>query len=166
MMLSALVLPIAALSASDFPADFVGDWRGTMEWSRPGQPGQKVAMRLKIEKSGLGTDYTYLLAYGEAGKDERPYVLKPTDAAKGRWQIDERNGIVLDAAWVGGRLVSVFSVGGNTIQTHLSREGDSLVSLMTTFGGGSKTGGKDGVPEVTAFQVLSVQRAVLRRAGR
>ena len=125
MMLSALVLPIAALSASDFPADFVGDWRGTMEWSRPGQPGQKVAMRLKIERAAAGTDYTYLLAY-----------------------------------------VSVFSVGGNTIQTHLSREGDTLVSIMTTFGGGSKTGGKDGVPEVTAFQVLSVQRAVLRRSPR
>lgn len=159
------LLPLA-FSNAEFPGDFIGDWRGTMEWSRPGSTTQKVAMRLKIERVGGTPSFTYLLAYGDGGKDERPYRLNPIDVPKGRWQIDEGNGIVLDATWLAGRFVSVFSVGGSTIQTHLSREGQTLVSTMTTYAGEAKSGGRNGVPEVTTFNVVSIQRAVLRRSDR
>jgi hypothetical protein len=104
MLAAALIL---AQRPVDFPADFVGEWRGDMVWDRPGQDKpQTVAMSLAIRPNGTADDHEYRLKYGD--QEPRPYVLRPKDRAKGHWQIDEGGGLVLDAFWVGGALVSAF----------------------------------------------------------
>lgn len=136
-----------------------------MEWSRPGVKAEKVPMRLQIQATDQKDNYTYRLSYGEGGKDERPYLLKLVDAKTGHWQIDERNGIVLDHYWIDGSLVGVFTVGGNTIMTTERREGDALLTEMITYEAAplATSGGKSGVPTVTTNRVKSIQRARLFR---
>lgn len=159
MLAAALIL---AQRPVDFPADFVGEWRGDMVWDRPGQDKpQTVAMSLTIRPNGTADDHEYRLKYGD--QEPRPYVLRPKDRAKGHWQIDEGGGLVLDAFWVGGALVSAFEVGSQTIVTRLWREGDALVSEMVTLQ-------NDALAEaagVKTRRILSVQRARLTAvAGR
>ncbi len=157
---------VMQVSTHQFPADFIGDWSGTMMWSKAGaQEPQKVPMRLKIAKLSGADTYTYQLSYGENAKDNRPYEMKLVDKAKGHWQVDEKNGIVLDHYWVGDAFVGVFTVGGNTIVAKDRREGDTLVTEMITNEAMTLTtsGGKDGIPAVTTHRILSVQRAVLKK---
>jgi hypothetical protein len=149
----------------EFPKDFVGTWSGEMVWTRTaGGPSQKVPMRLKIVPT-TGETYTYQLTYGEKGADDRPYLLKPVDAKKGHWQVDERNGIILDHFWVDQAFIGVFTVGGNTIFTRDRREGDTLITELTTYEAATltKSGDKNGVPAVTSNRILSVQRCVMKR---
>jgi hypothetical protein len=159
MLAAALIL---AQRPVDFPADFVGEWRGDMVWDRPGQDKpQTVAMSLAIRPNGTADDHEYRLKYGD--QEPRPYVLRPKDRAKGHWQIDEGGGLVLDAFWVGGALVSAFEVGSQTIVTRLWREGEALVSEMVTLQ-------NDALAEAAGVKtrlILGVQRARLAAvAGR
>lgn len=164
-MLPTLLAAFSACLAPDFPKDWIGDWKGTMEWTRSGVKTEKVPMRLLIAASDRAGTYTYRLSYGEGGKDDRPYLLKLVDAKTGHWQIDERNGIVLDHYWLDGTFVGVFTVGGNTIMTTERREGDVLITEMITYDSAalSTSGGKDGVPTVTTNKIKSIQRARLRK---
>lgn len=129
MLAAALIL---AYPKVEFPSDFIGEWRGEMLWSRPGQKEpQTVKMSLTIRPNGNGEDHEYRLQYGE--QEPRPYVLRPKDRAQGHWQIDEGGGLVLDAFWVGGALVSAFDVGSQTIVTRLWREDEAVMSEMVTL---------------------------------
>lgn len=155
------VLALTFVPAPDFPAPFLGDWKGEMAWSKPGDASpQSVPMRLKIAKTDQADVYTYLLVYGADKKDTRPYTLRPKDAKSGHWVIDEGGGIVLDVYWTGDSLIGVFSVGTNTIHSRLRIEGRTLVSEMTT----TETAPLNEGPQVTTRRVRSLQRAVLRRS--
>jgi hypothetical protein len=91
--------------AQSFPQSFIGHWKGTLEWYQSGkQEPQKVTMQLIIRPADTAGQYTWQLIYGERGEDNRPYLLKPVDSAKGHWVVDERNGILLDAYLVGNKL--------------------------------------------------------------
>ncbi len=165
-MLSAIALAVLSHAPVKFPQDFVGDWRGTMEWTKSGEEkSTQVKMRIKIEKAD-GDSYTYHMAYGDKEQDARPYVLKPVDKTKGHWAIDERNGIVLDHFWVGDCLIGVFTVSGNTIVSKDRLEDGKLVTEMITYEASTlnKTGDQGPqIPLVTTNRVKSIQRAKLER---
>lgn len=162
-MFPAILVAFTTCLAPEFPRDWIGDWKGTMVWTRVGVKTEKVPMQLQIAATDKLDSYTYRLSYGEGGKDDRPYLLKLVDAKAGHWQIDERNGIVLDHYWLDDTFVGVFSVGGNTIMTTERREGKALITEMITYDSTvlSSTGGKSGVPTVTTNKIKSIQRARL-----
>lgn len=161
MLVAALILsPFLAQPPVEFPADFVGEWRGEMLWARPEQKEpQTVAMSLTIRPNGNGEDHEYRLQYGD--QDARPYVLRPKDRAQGHWQIDEGGGLVLDAFWLGGALVSAFEVGSQTIVTRLWREGDAVMSEMVTL----QNEPLAEAAGVKTRRVLGTQRARLTASG-
>ncbi len=123
-------------------------------------------MELIIHPTDSANTYTWQIIYGDAGKDNRPYILLPVDTAKGHWRIDERNGIVLDQWWVGPRFTSAFTVGSTTIVDSYWRESDALMvefySLsakpVTTTGNGNDTS-----PKVDSYTTKGYQRARLVR---
>ena len=39
---------------SSFPASFVGNWKGTLTWNRPGKQPQEFTMRLNIQPVDSG----------------------------------------------------------------------------------------------------------------
>jgi hypothetical protein len=153
-----------------FPQDFIGHWEGTLNWYRPGnKEPQQVKMQLIIKAADSANTFHWQIVYGDKGQDNRPYLLKPVDTAKGHWQIDERNGIILDQYFVGGRFTSTFTVQSTTIVSSCWREGDKLV--VEFFGLTAKaintTGlGTEESPQVASYGTKSYQRAVMGRKER
>src|SRR4051812_33923622 len=90
-----LIASTRPLIAQSFPKDFVGHWQGELEWFQAGKT-QKIKMQLIIHRADTAGQYSWQIVYGEKAEDNRPYLLKPVDTARGHWIIDERDGILLD----------------------------------------------------------------------
>lgn len=174
-----------------FPADWAGVWGGRVRAARPG-PGtgpdakpMEFAMELRIapeapEAGEMPSRWTWTIVYGEGERrQERAYTLIVKDAAKGLYEIDEHNSIVLPATLVNGVLVSPFEVGGSLLVASYELQSwdppgappaakveECLEFRIITVASGhaASTGGKDGAPEVRGFPVASFQQARLHRA--
>jgi hypothetical protein len=152
----------------EFPQNWLGKWKGTLDWYQGTNKRQSVNMELHI-LSGDSTDqYSWRLIYGDKQQDNRPYILKPFDKSKGHWLIDERNSIILDQFLVGDRFCGSFTVAGNTILNTYYLSGDSL--LVEFYNVQEKpiaiSGGRDStLPKVKSYGVRSYQRAMLKRSG-
>jgi hypothetical protein len=148
-----------------FPGDFVGNWKGELKWYVSGKPVQTFSMRLNIQPTDSAMTYTWQIIYGENGNDNRPYLLKPVDTAKGHWIVDERDGIILDSYVHGAALHGAFTVQGNTIVDNYSLESSTMmrVEFFTIKLGDKKTSGKgtEDVPNVDSYRVASYQTGTL-----
>lgn len=148
-----------------FPQSFVGNWKGTLTWSRAEKAKQQFTMRLNIQPADSGR-YTWQIIYGDNQQDNRPYLLMPVDTAKGHWQIDERNTIVLDGYFIGNTFTSVFSVSGSTIVSKYELTADGLLVSFTTYATKpiTTTGGTSSeIPPVESYKVVGLQQGLLRR---
>lgn len=148
-----------------FPQSFVGHWKGQLQWYQAGkkQP-QKVSMQLIIQPADTAGQYAWQLVYGEKGQDNRPYLLKPVDTAKGHWVVDEKNGIFLDMYWVGNRLHSAFTVENATIVNNYWLDGGKLmIEFFTLSAKPVRTSGNgtEDSPKVDSYPVRGFQKAVL-----
>ncbi|QEC42119.1 hypothetical protein [Pseudobacter ginsenosidimutans] len=151
-----------------FPGAFVGHWSGTLNWYTNGaSEPRKVNMELHIQPSKDSLhQYTWHIIYGKPSEDSRPYILKAADTTKGHWVIDEKNGIILDQYWKGGKFSGAFSVGGTTILNSYWLENGALhmefysypAKAITTTGNGTEES-----PKVDSYHIKSYQQAVLRR---
>lgn len=97
--------------------------------------------------------------------------MRAIDVAAGRYVTDENNGILIDAIYTGGALVSVFQVGERMFENRITLVGDALVQDLiwwrttaerTTAGTGAN--GERGTA-VQAFRVDGRQRVVVHRDG-
>ncbi len=161
------VLGCFSAQAQTFPEPFIGHWKGELLWYQTGKAmPQKVAMELHIQPTDTMHHFTWQMVYGKPGEDLRPYILKPVDTAKGHWMVDERNGIVLDQYWIGGKFCSSFTVQASTITDCYWIEGDKMiVEFITTSAKAINTTGgtsKD-IPAVESYAVKSYQKAVLTK---
>jgi len=152
---------------SAFPKDWVGNWKGDLIWVRSGKTDTShVAVQLRIQPADSINTYTWQLIYGAAGEDNRPYLLKPVDPAKGHWVVDEKNGILLDQFLIGSRLCGAFTVQQTTIINQYWLEGDKLMFEFCSIGAQplhSSGKGTDDSPVVNSYKVTSYQKAELRR---
>jgi hypothetical protein len=150
-----------------FPQSFTGHWEGTLYWYPTGKPQpQTVNMELHIQPADTPGHYTWQIVYGKAADDNRPYILKPVDTAKGHWVIDEKNGIVLDSYWVGQRFCGAFTVQGNTILDSYWLEGDTLHAEFFSYKQEqvrTSGHGTDESPKVDSYRIGSYQKAVMVR---
>ena len=145
---------------------FIGHWEGTLQWFQTGKKDpQVVKMQLIIRPTDSADVYTWQIIYGSKGEDNRPYLLKPVDTAKGHWQIDEQNGIVLDQYLIGNRITSAFTVQSNTILNSYWRQDNNLVAefySMTAKPVATTGAGTDESPRVDSYGTRSYQRALLK----
>lgn len=150
-----------------FPQQFTGHWQGELLWYKTGNRiPQKVKMQLIIKPADTTDVYTWQIVYGDKGEDNRPYLLKPVDTAKGHWQVDERNGIILDQYFVGNRFTSAFTVQSTTIVDSYWREGKTLVAefySLTAKPVAISGNGTEESPTVESYGTKGYQRAVLKR---
>jgi hypothetical protein len=154
-------------SIVDFPKNWLGNWEGELSWySGNSNSPKKVKMQLNIQPADTLGHYTWQLIYGEQSEDNRPYILKPVDASKGHWVIDERNGIALDQFWAGPVFSGAFSIQGSTIVNNYKLEKDRLIvefySLLTKPVRQSGNGTQES-PLVDSYAVRSYQKAILKR---
>ncbi|MDX2147687.1 MAG: hypothetical protein SFZ23_09215 [Planctomycetota bacterium] len=171
------------VASPTLPSEWLGVWRGDVRVTAAGQPrAQNVdapafTMELRIAPiaSGSGSDrFTWTIIYeGSAGKQERPYELIASEPKAGRFQIDEKNGIVLDATLLGSSIYSQFLIMGSRIAASYRLEDagtadasdDAIVFelISTSDEAGRPTGGQGQTPPVTTWPAQSLQRATLRR---
>lgn len=167
LFLLLLTVSLGATAQESFPASFTGHWQGEIGWWRPGatEP-KKFKMQLLIQPTDSAGRYTWKIIYGEKGEDIRPYEMEAVDTATGHWVVDEKNGVLLDQYFIGGKLYSVFSVGGTTIVNSYWREGERLAvefasypfKAVRTSGAGTEES-----PTVESYAVRSYQKGILTR---
>ncbi len=155
-----------AQQKSKFPQNFIGNWKGTLQWMVSGKPTQTFTMQLRIQPADTAGQYTWQIIYGDDDKDNRPYILKPVDTAKGYWEIDEKNGIVLGSYIHGNCFQGAFTVHENTIVDNYCVEADSMQVEFFNIKMGSKKqsgNGTDEVPHVDSYRLSGYQKGILLR---
>ncbi len=163
----------AAQRSSSPPERWVGTWRGTLQNLGAGDSVKlTVPVTLTIARTSDPAAFRWRHVYAnDSTKNVKDYTLKVVDAAAGKYLTDENNGILIDESFVGGMLVSVFSVADQYIENRTSVRGDTLVQELIAWkntplrtSGGAGPNGERGMP-VSAFRVSSVQRGVLVRVS-
>jgi hypothetical protein len=120
-------------------------------------------MEIAIGATETEGRWRWAIRYGT--QPVRDYRLAVLDAAAGKCEIDEGNGIVLPATLIDGELFSLFAVSGSRIEARYRLAGETLhfEILASAAEPAGKTGGQGGVPEVGWFPVHALQRAALRK---
>lgn len=149
-----------------FPKCFIGNWKGTLQWIVTGKPVQTFTMQLNILPADTAGQYTWQIIYGDDNKDNRPYILKPVDSARGHWVVDEKDGIVLDSYVHGTCIQGAFTVHENTIIDNYCIENGKLkVEFFSIKLDDKKQSGKgtDETPFVNSYRISSYQTGLLER---
>lgn len=153
-----------------FPYGWVGIWAGELQIYRGDGLKQSLPMQLHLLPLDSVGQYTWTLIYGpDLEKGRRSYVLKTIDAATGRYLIDERNSIAMEAYFFADKLFSRFSVMDNLLLSTTEMRNGQLVfeiisgSLTAASHTGDTTFEGEEIPPVEAFPIVVMQRAVLSR---
>jgi hypothetical protein len=158
-------VPAATQLPKTFPQSHFGTWEGTLQITSPGRrPPQTQGMRLIIDSlQGQPGRYLFQIQYGQ--QPVRAYELVVVDAGNGKYQIDEKDGIVLDASKIGDQLTCQFSVGTNLITTTYTflTEPDRVGFALFFAEATPRTTGPAASPVLT-YPVRSRQLATLTRA--
>jgi hypothetical protein len=123
-------------------------------------------MELRIHPADSVRKYTWQIIYGATAEDNRPYILIAKDSTGTHWVIDEKNGIVLDQYWVGGKFCGAFTVMNNTIVNNYWMEDNKLMIEFFSMGAKPVTASGNGTeesPVVDSYKIGSYQKAVLSR---
>lgn len=129
-MRTALIL--AALAAFA-PASAAGleDWKGVWKGSCRLTPAHEGIERFEASLTiagGVGEGrLRWRLSYEIGAGDVRDYEIVAVDAAAGRYAIDEKNGLLLDAALSDGVLYAPFTINGLLITATYSVEADGTM---------------------------------------
>jgi hypothetical protein len=157
---------LVAQQKNTFPKNFIGNWKGSLQWMVAGKPTQTFTMQLRIQPEDTAGQYTWQIIYGDKEQDNRPYILKPVDTAKGHWVVDEKNGIMLDSYIHGNCLHGAFTVQGNTIVDNYCVQGNTMqVEFFSIKLAEKKQSGygTDESPNVDSYRLSSYQKGVLKR---
>jgi hypothetical protein len=155
-------------SPTDFPAAWIGRWTGACQVVQ--MADQPKVLNLKMEIEIAATDdpkrFGWQIVYVDGDKRQlRPYELIVVDAAKGRYVIDEKSSIKIDACFIEGALFIQFRVQSSLITASYRVEGGEMILEMVSADAARATesGGENGVPKVTSNRITGVERATLRR---
>ncbi len=155
------------VSDSSKLSHWMGKWEGTLMIYSATKPIKEVPMKIwNFETDTIGT-YGWYLIYGEdEEKGTRPYFLKTISTETGHYQVDEKNGIILDSYLIGDKMISTFDVQGSLISSIYTLETDGRMTFEILFGKSDDpniTGGKDDIPSVESYKMGGYQKAVLQR---
>lgn len=159
-----LASTVAAAEKNELPKEWHGTWKGTLKL--PGSKMDEVPMVLVVAPLKDSPRLSFQITYGkDSTKSVRNYELMPGEGV-GRFQIDEKNSIVLDAFLQDGVLHSQFLVDDKLLAARYELDGDTLKYEVTSAQKPTKpdvTGGEKGMPKVSTFQITNVQTAKLKR---
>jgi hypothetical protein len=125
-----------------------------------------LSMQLNVSSKDSAGVYSWQLVYGDSRKDIRAYEIVPVDTLVGKWNVDEKNGIVIAGIFRGNNFITSFEIQGTRITMVYSLQEDALVvEVIAGTSSGIMTSGKgsEDIPTVTSYGVSSYQRAVLSR---
>ncbi len=165
LLLIVSISGVLTAQSVNFPDDFLGTYAGKLQIF--GAKIQEIDMKFELQKTDTAGKYIYTLIYIAPNRtDERKYFLIEKDKTKGFYQVDEDNGILLNARFVGNSLISIFEVEGNVIYSCFKFENQNLTFEIISSNKANieKSGGTSTeIPEVLAYPVSGYQKAVLKK---
>lgn len=150
---------------SQFDNTWMGIWKGELFiYSKPGD--EKVTtlhMELHISKTDSAGKYNWRIIYDDSTKDDRKYLLRTVDEKAGKYVIDEKDGIMLNAELLGNRLISRFSVQGSMLDISYTLESDKMVFEVSAGSDAplETTKSNEDNVSVSSFNVTNYQKAYL-----
>lgn len=162
----AVLLFVSGVARADdqtpaLPVAWHGTWSGKLAIRGADDKPTDVPVSLQIEPIPDTREFTWKITYGEGErKSLRDYKLVPVADKPGRFRIDERNGIVLDARLVNQTLYTQFGATGLILTARYELRGDTLLLEITSA---KPVGEKMGSIDVQGYDVQGVQTAVMRK---
>ncbi|MBC8755534.1 hypothetical protein H2O64_12725 [Kordia sp. YSTF-M3] len=151
-----------------FPKEYVGTYAGNLNVADASGVLQNVPMELIIAPTEDPKKYSYTLAYIISKKrDERKYTLVIVDQAKGLFDLDENNGVVLRANYMRQTLFSTFEVNNRILNSSVEFKNDGRVffNIIVTEKAESRQTGDKKTP-VISYNAIVIQKAALRKVDR
>jgi len=163
-----MLFTLSLQAQKEFPDSWTGTWKGELSWYTQGsRTPQAVAMEIRIAPVQDSTDqFHWEMVYANDYDAIRSYVLKAVNKSRGKWLIDEKNGILLEQFLYGDMLTGVFTVQQATIVNNYRVEQDMMTVEFISYKAepSLKSGGQsEDIPPVESYTVNSYQRAVLNR---
>lgn len=142
-------------------------WRAFAEWAGEfaGElhmhgARDSVPMRLHLEPRDGGRTLRFALTYGAGERAQLRDYLLVAGEGPGRFKIDERNGIVLDALLHDDVLTSSFAVQGQVNVASYTLRDDAVEFRIAAW---ATAKARDAGERVTSHPLSGAQRATLRR---
>jgi len=155
-----------------FPESWLGNYKGDLNIYGVDSVKVKAKMNLDIQKTAKDSIFDWTITYEMKGKkDVRAYSLIVVDRAKGHFQIDEKNSIIIDGYLHNTNVfTSFFKVMTSYIVATYTKNEDGTLTFEIIAGKAepvSTTGNTklkaENIPEVNTYPVNGRQKAVLKR---
>lgn len=164
IFVSVSIIPTTALSNNSFPQNWQGTWSGVMSDRNIRGKSRTVPMTIRIKPiSQKPIRYTWQITYGTGAKKlVRNYELVAINQSVGHFAIDEKDGTLIDAWWLGNKLYSQFRVENQLLSTEEQLKGNRLhYELVVYQPQTSQAQGSQQKASFESYQLHSVQSAEL-----
>lgn len=159
-------LPALASENTTALSPWEGTWRGPCENQKPADRAQERA-RFEMEREISAIPGTNRMRWKSTYRSaERPdivkdYELVAVDPARGRYQIDEKNGVLIDLAFSEEALYGHFAVADVSITSVERRRNEALEIELLTF---RAKAAQEGAP-VTSLAFVTNQKCTLTKVN-
>jgi len=150
---------------SEFPAGWLGEWKGKLIIYSENKVKSEVAMELHIMNTDTDGHWKWTIVYGTCEmRQERPYELILVDNEKGKYKMDEKNSIIIDITYANNTFYSTLNVEKNLL-TAIYRLEDKKIyfELISSDMKSPLVTGQEGddISIVESYPVNVTQKAVL-----
>lgn len=146
------------------PSTWHGQWKGTLEIAGTAGAKRKVPLTLEISPDNGANDkkqWIWKITYRPPGEPESVRDYKLVLDKKGRLQIDEQNGVLLDASLFENTIHCRFELRKMFFTARYKLEKDTIHFEVTSSIKNEESGAKDGT--LTSYRVITNQSAVLKK---
>ncbi|MEO0897418.1 MAG: hypothetical protein AAFY71_13515 [Bacteroidota bacterium] len=167
LALCLLILPFSMYAQASFPESWMGNWKGDLQIMGVDSAKQTIPMELVVGKHDSVGRWQWTIIYHGPKKDDiREYELVEIDAAKGHYQVDEKNSILLDCFYFNGMLTSRFEVDNSLLLINYSEgeEGLRFEVFWGKLGTKEETGLEVKENQIFSYPVSAYQYALLKKA--
>ena len=146
---------------SIFPDSWNGDYSGILYVTKNGKSMDSNFMQLRIYR--LDMERTAFYIKYQSDSNWREYEIKE-GKTNSHWIMDEKNSILLDHYFQNEELSSIFSVNESLLKANYRKDGDEIVSTITTYPMQfTKETGDSVSYKIKTYKEQLVQRAILKK---
>lgn len=156
---------IAVKSYPQINQSWIGIWFGELFIynSSDQKTINTVHMELHISPADSASLYHWRMIYKDSANDDRKYLLRTLNENQGKYEIDERNGILIDAKMFNNKLLTRFNVQGYLSDVSYELDNDKIIFEVIS---GSDTplrttAESEENENVVSFNLSAYQKAIL-----
>lgn len=151
------------VKTNSLPFSWMGTYHGELHFEGT-KKDYKIMMKLQLMPAEVGYHFNISYIDSSGTADMRKYKLLP-ESTKGKFILDENNGIKLSMSKLGNELYSQYLVEDNLLSVCYSFSDTSCLFQVFTgsYSQQSSSGGTQESPKVISFPVGHSQKALLKK---